>query len=389
MNYCQESDVQVAKQESSVSLGKSDEAQAAPVQQEDLRVKFASDEVFLKLLRQRVDAMFETTRRRRRDCVEMYIKTAVVFGWFAMSYVLLVFWATSWWQASLLAISLGTALAGIGFTIQHDGSHASYSSRKWVNNLMAMSLDLIGGSSYYWQKKHNNVHHIFTNITGHDGDIELGALGRLSPHQPHLSFHRLQHLYLWVPYGLVTIKWQLYDDFRSLFGGKMGQFNIDRPKGRNLWVFVIGKITFFTLAFVIPMLMHQWYWVLLFFLMASFVQGWLLSIVFQLAHCVEEADFPIPDSDSGMENSWAIHQVETTVNFATRNRPLTWFTGSLNHQVEHHLFPKICHVNYPAIAVIVEQTCREVGVKYSSHETFWSSLKSHFRWLKKMGRAPI
>jgi linoleoyl-CoA desaturase len=365
------------------------ETQADPLHQDEIRVKFASDDLFLKVLRQRVDQMFETTGRRRRDCLQMYLKTAVIFGWFAVSYGFLVFWAANWWQATLLAISLGGSLACIGFAIQHDGSHCAYSRRRWVNNLMAISLDLIGGSSYYWQKTHNTVHHTFTNITGHDGDIDLGILGRLSPHQPRMGFHRLQHLYLWVLYGLVSIKWQLFDDFHSFFSGKNGRFKIARPKGWNLVVFVVGKLSFVTIAFVIPMLTHQWLPVLVFFLVASFIQGLLLSVVFQLAHCVEEADFPVPDSDAEMENAWAVHQVATTVNFAPRNRLITWFTGSLNHQVEHHLFPKISHVNYPAISVVVEQTCGELGVKYSSHQTLRSSLWSHFRWLKKMGRPAV
>jgi linoleoyl-CoA desaturase len=150
-----------------------------------------------------------------------------------------------------------------------------------------------------------------------------------------------------------------------------------------------GKLLFFTLAFVIPMMMHPWYAVLVFFFVASFVQSLLLSVVFQLAHCVEEADFPIPENGTGvMENAWAVHQVETTVNFACRNRVITWLTGGLNHQIEHHLFPKICHVHYPALAEVIEGTCRDFGVSYSAHDTFLASLMSHYRWLKQMGRPP-
>ncbi len=358
-------------------------------QQPEIRLKFASNDAFLKVLRQRVDDLFDGTGRRRRDCVGMYLKTAIIFGWFVASYVLLVCWASTWWQALLLSVSLGGSLACIGFNIQHDGAHAAYSSRKWINNLMAMALDMMGGSSYYWKKNHNTIHHTFTNITEHDGDIDLGILGRLSPHQRRLGFHRLQHLYLWLLYGLITFKWQFHDDFRSFIEGKTGNYRIARPQGWDLVVFLGGKLLFVTLAFVIPMLLHPWYLALLFFIVASFVQGLLLSVVFQLAHCVEEAEFPMPDSDSGMENAWAVHQIETTVNFAPRNRLITWFTGSLNHQIEHHLFPKICHVNYPAVARVVEQTSREFGLSYTAHRTVWAALASHYRWLKRMGRPSL
>ena len=350
-------------------------------------MKFAPPaDAFLTVLRQRVDDMFNNTGRRRRDCAAMYIKTLVIAIWFATSYGLLVFLAATWWQAIPLTISLGLAMASIGFNIQHDGAHSAYSNRKWVNSLMAMTLDLLGGSSFYWKKTHNQVHHSYTNITGHDGDIDMGALGRLSPHQQSRWFHRLQHLYLWVLYGFLPFKWQFYDDMRGVLTGRIGLNRFARPRGRHLAVFVGGKLLFVSLALVIPMMIHTWHTVLLFFFIASFVQGLTLSVVFQLAHCLEEADFPIPPGDTGqIEKAWAVHQVETTVNFAPRNRLVTWFTGSLNHQIEHHLFPKVCHVHYPAIGRIVKETCAEFSVPYHSYPTITSAVAAHFRFLRAMG----
>jgi linoleoyl-CoA desaturase len=116
------------------------------------------------------------------------------------------------------------------------------------------------------------------------------------------------------------------------------------------------------------------------------VAGVVVSVVFQLAHCVEEAEFPLPREDSGLvENAWAIHQVETTVDFARGSRVESWLLGGLNFQIEHHLFPRVCHVNYPAISKLVEQTCQEFGVKYREHVSFRAGLASHFRWLRRMG----
>jgi linoleoyl-CoA desaturase len=120
----------------------------------------------------------------------------------------------------------------------------------------------------------------------------------------------------------------------------------------------------------------------------SFVQGLALSIVFQLAHCVEEADFPMPQAATGrMETAWATHQVETTVDFARGNRLLTWFVGALNFQIEHHLLPHICHVHYPALSPLVEQTCDEFRIRHTSNETLTAALRSHFRRLRRMGAA--
>lgn len=137
-------------------------------------------------------------------------------------------------------------------------------------------------------------------------------------------------------------------------------------------VFGGGKLLFISWKLVFPILLHPWYVVLRFFFVASFVQGLLLRVVFQLAHCVEQANFPTSQNGTGrMENSWAVHQVETTVNFARRNWLITWFTGSLNYQIEHHLFPQICHVNYPGIAELIEETCRDYGVAVSNSS--WSA----------------
>ncbi len=350
-------------------------------------LKFAHTDGFLQTLRKRVDEFFVTTGRRRRDCPQMYLKTAMILTWYAASWVILVFGVSQVWTAALAAISLGCSMAAIGFNIQHDGSHAAYSSHRWVNSLMAMTLDLLGGSSYFWKRTHNLVHHSFTNITGHDGDIDLGKLARLSPHQERRWFHRWQHLYMWLLYGFVAIKWQFYDDNFGYIRGRIGHYQFVRPKGRELAVFVGGKLLFLTIAFAIPMYFHPWYVVLAFYFLASFVQGVLLSVVFQLAHCLEEAEFPLPHSETGrIENDWAVHQVNTTVDCARSNPILTWFTGGLNFQVEHHLFPQICHIHYPEISKIVEQTCQEFGLQFRCNDTISGAVRSHYRWLHQMGR---
>lgn len=351
-------------------------------------LKFAPGDRFLPELRRRVDQYFTTSGRRPRDCTAMYLKTLLVFGWLVASYAALVFWAASWWTALPLAMSLGLAMAAVGFNVQHDGGHQAYSDRRWINRLMAMSLDLLGGSSYVWDKKHNSVHHSYTNVTGHDDDINIGFFGRLSPHQPRLPLHRWQHFYLWVLYGFLPIKWQLYDDFRDVLLGRVGGHRMARPQGRDLLVFTAGKAFFFAWAFAVPLLLHGAWPVLLAYLVASWTQGVVLSTVFQVAHCVESAAFPLPRAGDGrMSAAWGVHQVETTVDFARANRLLSWFIGGLNFQIEHHLFPRVCHVHYAALAPIVESTCRQFGVRYVAYGAFRTSLAAHFRWLRSMGHA--
>jgi linoleoyl-CoA desaturase len=351
-------------------------------------LRFSANDELNRELRHRIDLYFTNTGLGRRDCPRMYLKTATILGWLLSSYVLLVFFAASWWLALPLAFSLGLAMAAVGFNIQHDGGHQAYSERDWINRLMARSLDLLGGSSYFWARKHNVMHHSHTNITGHDDDIDLGLFGRLSPHQKRLPYHRFQHVYLWALYGFLPIKWQVYDDFHDWAVGRIGNRRFERPKGWDLAIFLGGKLIFFSLAIAVPLLLHTWWAVLLLYLAASFVQGVTLSVVFQLAHCVEGTAFPLPRQDTGrMATGWAEHQVESTVDFARGNRLLSWFIGGLNFQIEHHLFPRICHVHYAAIAPIVEATCGDFGLRYAAHDTFRAGVASHYRWLRRMGRS--
>lgn len=354
------------------------------------KLKFTGSDRFIHELRRRVDAYFQQTGKPRRDCPQMYFKTATILAWFVSAYLLLLFVATSWWAVVPLAVILGVAIAAIGFNIQHDGGHKAYSERRWVNKIAAMMLDLMGGSSYLWDWKHNAIHHTYPNINGHDDDIDVGLLARLSPQQKRLWFHRAQGIYLWLLYGFLAIKWHFYDDFYTVAIARIGGHKIPRPRGRDLLVFIAGKVAFFSMAFAIPMLLHPWWAVICVYAIAAFVSGVVLSVVFQLAHCVGEADFPVPvpgpEGSERMQTDWAVHQVQTTVDFARRNRFLCWLLGGLNFQVEHHLFSRICHIHYPALSKLVEETCHEFGIRYAAHKTFWSALASHARWVTLMGR---
>ena len=350
-------------------------------------VKFDRAAAFHQELKATVAAYFASTGRRERGLMAMYVKTAIILAWFAASYILLVFVAQTWWQAVPCALSLGLSVAGIGFNIQHDGSHGGYSRSDAVNRLMACALDLVGGSSYFWHWKHNILHHSFTNIAGADDDINIGVLGRLAPTQRRYFFHRFQHYYMWALYGVVPLKWQLVDDFKELVKSRVGSKPVPPPRGMELVLFWAGKAGLVTLAFVIPLLVHSVWVVATFYLGTMFVLGVVLATVFQLAHCVEEAAFPVPVGEPArIPAEWAVHQVQTTVDFAQRNRILTWYLGGLNFQIEHHLFPRISHLHYPAIAPMVKSVCEAFGVKYHAHRSMLAAARSHFRSLRQMGR---
>ncbi len=342
---------------------------------------------FEKELRRRVLDYFSATGRCKRDCPQMYWMSGITLAGFAVCYVLLVFVAHTVWQGVPLAAALALCTASIGFNIQHDGGHQAYSDRRWLNRLAAWTLDLIGGSSQRWHWKHTVIHHMYVNITGYDEDVDLGMLGRLTPHQKRRPWQRWQHLYIWFFYGLLALKMQLLDDARYLIAGKIGPHTLPRPRGWPLVFLVVGKSIFFAWALAVPMLLHPVWVVLFYYVIASVVLGTVMVLVFIIPHCVDKADFPLPQAGTArMDTPWAVHQARVTVDFAQDSRVLTWLLGGLNYHKEHHLFPLICHVNYPGMSKIVKETCLEFGVPYSTHRTFTEGIAAHYRWLKRMGR---
>lgn len=355
---------------------------------EEISMQFSADAGFYAECRRRVQAFFDEHGISPHATLGMYLKTAAILGWFAASYVLLVFVAANWWQGVLLSLSLALAMAGIGFGIQHDANHGAYSRFKFINRLLGMTLDVLGGSSYVWHWKHNVSHHTYPNLNGADDDINIRPWGRLAPGQRRMFFHRLQHYYLWPLYGFLLPKWHFVDDALNLTQAKVAGKRFPRPSGLRLAELVGGKALFFGWAFFLPMLFHPWWQVLLFYAGTAGFVGIALSIVFQLAHCVENAEFPQPALIESENRQWAVHQLNTTVNFARRNPLLTWYLGGLNFQIEHHLFPRICHVHYPRVSRIVENVCKEWGVRYNIHKGVFSALSSHWRWLRRMGQPP-
>jgi len=352
--------------------------------------RFAPERTFQHEVQSRVEQRLAALGRPRYGGLRIYVKTALLLLWSGASYGALMAWASHWWQVVPLCISLGLSLAAIGFNVTHDGNHGAFSGSRFVNRAMGGMLDLLGGSSYVWRWKHNVFHHSYPNVEGLDEDIDFGALCRMSRHQPYFQHQRLQHIYMWILYCMIVPKWHLYDDFAAILQGRLGDNSFPRPRGGELAQFLVGKLVFFSIAFAIPLLFHSLGQVLLVYFLVAVVQGLNLAIVFQLAHSNEEAgSFSAKHPQEIAQQEWAVHQVETTVNFARKSRLLTWYVGGLNHQIEHHLFPRLSHVHLPAISDIVEQVCREHGVRYSEHPSFWRAVASHYGLLRSMGQAPL
>jgi len=351
-----------------------------------VRVHFPANGSFQADLKRRAEQYFEGAGRSRQGGFPMLFKTLTIVAWLAVSWALLVFAPVNAWQAALLSVSVGLAIAGIGFSVMHDANHGSYSSNPRINQIVSFSLDLIGASSFLWRQKHNLMHHTFTNISGVDADIETGSpMLRLAPWQPRLKHHRFQHVYVWLLYGVFPLEWWFVDDLRELASGRIAGRPFPKARGWALTRTLVGKAIFVAWAFLIPVLFHPTWKVIPLFALGLFVLGNVIASVFQLAHCVSEADFLEAPLGGEMKTEWAEHQVNTTVDFARKNKFLSWYLGGLNYQVEHHLFPRVCHLHYPALSALVEESCAAHGIRYRAEPSLVSALSSNVRWLRLMG----
>lgn len=340
-------------------------------------------------LRAAVAARLDEAGRSRKANATMVVRTVVMLGVTFGAYAAILAGGLPAWAMLGLAMVIGIGIAGIGFGVAHDALHGSYSSNPRLNRLLGYSFDLCGASSYLWNTGHNVAHHTFTNIDGHDGDISSDPLLRKSPDAEHRPAHRYQHLYAFPLYSLATINWVFLKDYKDLLRGEGG------PAGRkhrtsDVVTLLAGKAVYYTWSLVVPLLTiaRPWWQILIGYLAMHLTAGLILGVVFQLAHLIEGMDFPTPDAGGRLARGWVEHELATTANFATGNRLLTWYVGSLNHQIEHHLFPRICSVHYPAIRPLVMEAARRHGLTYHHQPTVWAAIRSHYRFLKEMGQGP-
>lgn len=350
-------------------------------------VRFSKRSEFDRDLRKATDAYFETQGISQTGSWKMWLKSAILLGGLATIVTTFVTLTPGWATTIALAVVCGLFMAGIGFAVQHDANHGSYSKNKKVNSIMGFSLDLLGASSYVWRMKHNRIHHAYTNVSGVDDDLDVGLIARFAPGQRRLAVHRFQHLYMWVLYGFLTLKWY-FDDFVQVGKGRIGDRKLPRPKGLDLALFLGGKALFAGWMVALPLATVGLAHALAFYLIAEMVLGVVLAVVFQLAHCVESAQFVIPEAEgtTRLPMDFALHQLQGTVDFARDNRLITWYVGGLNYQVLHHLFPRVCHIHYPALSKILQEVADAHGVLYRHVPTLGQALAGHYRSLRRLGR---
>jgi linoleoyl-CoA desaturase len=346
---------------------------------------------FASVLNKRVNDYLKTLKSGRYANWEMYSKTVFMFCLYFVPFGLVVSGAiTSGWLFTLAYAVMGVGVAGIGLSVMHDANHGAYSRKAWVNQLIGYSLNLVGGNATNWKIQHNVKHHTYTNVHGHDEDVSpKGGIIRLSPNSDKKAIHKYQHIYAWFLYGLMTVSWIVVKDIKQLIDyTRDGHLRKQQPVVRA-WTWMLStKLAYYTYVLLIPMIFapFAWWAVLLGFLLMHYVSGFILAIIFQPAHVIEGNEFPVPNEVNMVEENWTVHQLRTTCDFAQKNWLFSWYVGGLNFQIEHHLFPNVCHVHYRKIARIVRETAQEYNIPYRTYPTFISALSAHGRMLYALGR---
>jgi linoleoyl-CoA desaturase len=342
---------------------------------------------FVKALKKNVKEYFTSNGISKKGNWKMVVKTIVLLSLYIAPFIILLTVPVPTWLAIVLVVLSGFGIAGVGMSVMHDACHGAYSKRKWVNDMLGGTNYLLGANSLNWILQHNVLHHTYTNISGMDEDIDEKAIIRLSENTPLKKYHRFQHFYAGFLYGLMTLS-MLVKDFSKLKEyHEKGLLEGQNKKMATEYVkMLIRKALYVGVVFVLPLIFtdYKWYQILFGFFLAHWVASVILSFIFQLAHVVEGPEQS--DMVDVVHNDWYVHQLHTTANFARNNKILGWYVGGLNFQVEHHLFPSICHIHYPKIAPIVEATAKEYGIPYHVNRTLGSALLSHMRHLKHLGR---
>ncbi len=344
---------------------------------------------FSAAVRKNVNEYFRENGISPKGNLSLYFQTGAMFAFYILPFVFLFLVPMNPWLAILVPVVMGIGMAGIGMCVMHDAVHSSYSSNETVNKWMGRTIYLLGSSVVTWKVQHNVLHHTYTNIEGLDQDIASRGPIRLSEHAPLRAIHRYQFIHAFLFYGLMTLSKMVRDFSQLVEFSKAGLVRQNREGNWKEYLkMAVSKILYLLIFIGLPLLFtaYCWWQVLLGFFIMHWTAGCILSTVFQMAHVVEGAKQPLPNKEGIVAMDWAVHELNTTSDFARNNQFLNWYVGGLNFQIEHHLFPNICHIHYQKIAPIVEKTAREFGYPYNLKPTFLDAIGSHIRRLRELGK---
>jgi len=393
---------------------------------------------FYPTLKQRVVTRLRELHKARRGGAEIYLKSIMLLTWFWGSLYVMCF-AQSFQVALLGAVSMGAAASFVGTCIQHDGSHGAFSPYSHLNKAAGWTLDMIGASAFTWEFQHMLGHHPYTNLLDVEGDARTdGGLAaaadglniqendpdvfssfpfvRMHPSHKRQWIHRYQHIYAPVLFSLMTLSKVYHQDWDLWKNKRLYHINAECRYGErwNSARFLIMKVLSCGYMLVLPCWCRGSLSGVPLYLVGHLVCGEMLALMFIVNHVIEGVAFAkrerddkgkiLPEKPATAEgvtpmeatnkmtddkvvplNDWAAVQCQTSVNWAAGSWFWSQFSGGLSHQIEHHLFPGLCHTNYVHIQSVVEETCAEFGVPYQNEASLGIAIVKMLRHLKNLG----
>jgi fatty acid desaturase (delta-4 desaturase) len=283
-------------------------------------------------------------------------------------------------------------MALIGLNVQHDANHGAASRTVWINDVLGLGADLIGGSKWLWMQKHW-THHAYTNHHEKDPDgfaaepfVLFNPPSDPSQRRP---FHAYQAFYLvvilsgyWASAVLdFPMIWKLQDGGAVKVGMRLDNSWINSRR-----VYAITLRTLYFLCNIVIPLYND-------FSLSTLGHIWLMGVagsltlgcLFTLSHNFEgaERDPTQKTRETGELTDWFKAQVETSSTYG--GFVSGCLTGGLNFQVEHHLFPRMSSAWYPYIAPKVREICKKHGVKYAYYPWLWQNMWSTLTYTHQIG----
>lgn len=353
------------------------------------KIKFLTEPTngFYNTLKQRVLAYFKENKISRYANSRAIIKAIIFFSFYISSYLLIISGKLPLWGFLSLWFFMGVFILLTAMSVVHDAAHGVFSSKKWVNQVLIHFANLVGGDGYMYKYKHTVSHHPYTNIHGMDIDLEQSGMVRVTPYTKSKSKHRHQYWYMKILYPFYILFWVLLRDFKYYRMEKIGLVKAHHALIHWFLLFT-SKLFYFFYMLVLPSLIlpNPFWQIFLGFVLMNIGSGIIAMFALLANHVVEDSVFFVPDETGLIKCSWGEHQLRTTDDYSPDSPLISFFFSGLNHHVAHHLFPRYCHVHYPAITKLVRATASEFGLRYR-YNSITGGLSSHFRLLKKLSNA--
>ncbi|MCY7423175.1 MAG: fatty acid desaturase [Chitinophagaceae bacterium] len=342
---------------------------------------------FHTVLYKRINDYFRENNRSKKAGFEMWFKIWVGLFWYFGSYACIYIFTTGNWSFFWLYLFHGLSHVYLVFNIAHDANHHAISHKPWVNKTLSYTFDACGINSYLWRILHHDQHHYCMNVHGQDETLAARGFFRFTPHTPKRIIHRFQHLYFPFVYGFLTLDWVFVKDFDYFVFKKSHLAKGLKHPAREYVIMAIAKALYLTWMIVLPIVVLgiSFWWVAIAFTIAGFVIGLTASIVVQIVHPNETADFPKTTNEY---DHYVFYVLGTTADYAAKSPIANSVLGGLNLHVIHHLFPQICHTHFPAVTKIIKATAGEYGITYREAKTMYGSIVQHYRLLKQLATEP-